>query len=74
MAAIESLLQLDSTDRAGLYFRKAVQLQKMNQTDQARRDTLKALEQAPRYREGLALLLALQPKETKKSEEPKTPK
>lgn len=74
VAAIESLLQLDSTDRAGLYFRKAVQLQKMNQTDQARRDTLKALEQAPRYREGLALLLALQPKETKKSEEPKTPK
>jgi tetratricopeptide (TPR) repeat protein len=60
VAAIKSLLQLSPTDRADLYFRNAVQLRKLDKLELARRNTLKALEEAPRYREALTLLKAIQ--------------
>lgn len=66
--AIESLLQLAPTDRADLYYRNAIQLRKLEKLEVARRNTLKALEEAPRYREALSLLRALHPTDVDDSE------
>ncbi len=57
--ALDSLLALEPADRADLYYRKAIQQQKLGEHDSARRSTLQALEEAPRYREALVLLQGL---------------
>lgn len=62
--SIDSLLLLNPADRADLYYRKALQLQKLQELDLARRSTLQALEQAPRYEAALTLLLKLNPSPT----------
>ncbi len=57
--ALDSLLALEPTDRAILYYRKAIQQKKIGQDEPARRSALQALEEAPRYREALVLLKEL---------------
>ncbi len=59
ITAYRTLLQLDPPDPAAAHFQLAQQLQKTGATDEARRQTLLALEEAPRYREALKLLLDL---------------
>lgn len=56
VAAFHSLIALDPTDPADLYYRKAIQHQQLNEKKEARDSVLRALEAAPRYREALALL------------------
>ncbi len=57
--ALRTLLQLDPPDPAAAHFQLAQLLQKTGAVDEARRQTLLALEEAPRYREALKLLLDL---------------
>lgn len=59
ISAIESVLLLEPADQAGWYYRKAVQQQKLDRREPARRSTLQALEEAPRYRDALKLLVEL---------------
>jgi tetratricopeptide (TPR) repeat protein len=56
----EKLLQLDPPDPAEVHFRTARLLAGEDDTAPARRHVLQALEEAPRYREALRLLLQLQ--------------
>jgi len=56
----EKLLQLDPPDPAEVHFRTARLLAGEEDTAPARRHVLQALEEAPRYREALRLLLQLQ--------------
>jgi len=59
-AALQTLLKLPSVDPADLHYRLAVQYRDAGELTQSRRQTLQALEIAPRYREALILLLELQ--------------
>jgi tetratricopeptide (TPR) repeat protein len=59
IAALRTLLQLDPPDPAAAHFQLAQLLQKTGSPDEARRQTLLALEEAPRYRDALKLLLDL---------------
>jgi tetratricopeptide (TPR) repeat protein len=59
IAALRTLLQLDPPDPAAAHFQLAQLLQKTGATEESRRQTLLALEEAPRYREALKLLLEL---------------
>jgi tetratricopeptide (TPR) repeat protein len=55
----QALLQLDPTDPAEIHYRLAWNLKAQKEHDAARRHVLKALEEAPRYREAHQLLLEL---------------
>ena len=54
-----ALLAFDPVDLASAYFDLAEQLAKAGHSDEARREVLKALEEAPRYRDAHQLLLSL---------------
>jgi tetratricopeptide (TPR) repeat protein len=58
--SLRSWMQLRPADIAGLHYRLAVQLRKTGEREEARRQILMALEQAPRFRAALSLLLDLQ--------------
>jgi len=57
--ALRTLLKLPVSDAAGLHYRLARQFNETGEQDDARRQTLQALEFAPRYRAALELLLKL---------------
>ncbi|MGI9517740.1 MAG: tetratricopeptide repeat protein [Pirellulaceae bacterium] len=57
--SLQALTQLDPIDPAETYFRYAQALYRNGQTEMARRQVLKCLEEAPRYREAHQLLLEL---------------
>jgi tetratricopeptide (TPR) repeat protein len=57
--AYRALVLLDTTDPAEQHFRLARLLKDDGQLDAARREALKSLEEAPRYRAAHALLLEL---------------
>ncbi len=59
IAAWRTLLQLDAPDPAGAHFQLAQLLRKNGETAEARSQTLLALEEAPRFREALKVLLEL---------------
>jgi tetratricopeptide (TPR) repeat protein len=61
IAAYRALAVLDDTDPAGLHFRLARLLKGAGRLDEARRETLKALDEAPRYLDAHRLLLELGP-------------
>lgn len=68
--ALNSLLELNPADRADLFYRQAVQLTKLERIADARRSVLRALEQAPRYREALSLLLVINNRPTPPATDP----
>jgi tetratricopeptide (TPR) repeat protein len=59
IAAYQALARLDDPDPAGLHYHLALLLRDEHKPAEARREVLKALEEAPRYREAHALLLEL---------------
>jgi predicted Zn-dependent protease len=59
VGAWRTLLQLDPADPADAHFQLAQLLHRRGDTGEARRQTLLALEEAPRYREALHLLAEL---------------
>ena len=59
IAAWRKVLLFDPTDPAEVHFRLATQLAKDKQNKAARREVLKSLEEAPRYRDAHRLLLKL---------------
>jgi tetratricopeptide (TPR) repeat protein len=54
-----ALLEFDTTDPAHTHFRLATLLREAGQLEEAKRQVLMALDEAPRYREAHQLLLAL---------------
>jgi tetratricopeptide (TPR) repeat protein len=56
---LSALRALDPIDPAGVDYRIAAALAELGQKDRAKHHVLRALEQAPRYRDALRLLLAL---------------
>lgn len=66
--SLDALLQLEPVDPAGLRYRLASAYEQLEKPDLAQRHVLMALEDAPRYREALGLLLRVtappQPEET----------
>lgn len=61
--AWRTLIALDAPDPAGSHFQLAQALHRRGQAAEARRHVLLALEETPRYREALRLLVELQPRE-----------
>ena len=61
--ALRSLLALDPPDVADVHYRLARQLESEQELDDSRRHVLMALEQAPRYRDALTLLLEIKAQE-----------
>ena len=59
IASLLALSEMDPTDPAGLYFRTARLLKRTDRLAEARRQVVKALEEAPRYREAHRLLLEI---------------
>ncbi|MDR3635676.1 MAG: peptidase MA family metallohydrolase [Isosphaeraceae bacterium] len=59
LTAYRALALLDETDPADVHFRLAKMLAQSGKTGEARREVLKALEDAPRFREAHRLLLKL---------------
>jgi len=59
ITALRTLLQLDPPDPAAAHFQLAKLLHQTGAGEEAKRQTLLALEEAPRYREALKLLLEL---------------
>ena len=57
---------MDPIDPAAIDFRMAQTLADMNQTDRAKHHVLRALQEAPRYRDAHRLLLKLTEKPTSK--------
>ena len=57
--SINSLLEMEPADPAGLNYRAGVQYHKLGKTEPAVRHTLMALEEAPRFRVALKLLVEL---------------
>lgn len=58
-SSYRALLEMDPADPALVHFRLAYHLQELQQTDEALRHDLMALEEAPRYREAHRLLLKI---------------
>jgi tetratricopeptide (TPR) repeat protein len=56
---LSALAEMDPIDPAGVHYRLAQALYESNRPDQALREVLMALEEAPRYREAQRLLLQL---------------
>lgn len=71
IVAWRTLLQLDVPERADGHFQLAKLLRKRGDEAEARRHVLMALEETPRYREALGLLLDLD--RTRASQPPETP-
>jgi predicted TPR repeat methyltransferase len=65
IVAWRTLLHLDAPDPAGAHFQLGQLLRKNGETAEARAQTLLALEEAPRFREALAMLLQLSREEKK---------
>jgi tetratricopeptide (TPR) repeat protein len=59
VAALQRLLVLEPDDPADVHYRLAVALHALNRNDEAKRQVLMALEEAPRYRDAHRLLLKL---------------
>jgi tetratricopeptide (TPR) repeat protein len=59
IVAYRSLARLDPTDPAEIHFRLAGLLRREGRADEARREVLRALEEAPRFRDAHRLLLEL---------------
>jgi tetratricopeptide (TPR) repeat protein len=59
ISAYRALLELDPPDPAEVHFRLARLLHQTGSADEARRQVLQALEEAPRYRDALRLLLQI---------------
>jgi tetratricopeptide (TPR) repeat protein len=57
---LAALAEMDPIDPADVHFRLAKAYYELGQRDQARREVLKALEEAPRYRDAQKLLLELE--------------
>ncbi len=57
--ALMALVELDPIDPAGVYYRLAAAEHQLKQTEAAKRHVLMALEEAPRYRAALELLLSI---------------
>jgi tetratricopeptide (TPR) repeat protein len=57
--AYRALLELDPQDPAEVHYRLARLLHQTGSPDEARRQALQALEEAPRYRDALCLLLQI---------------
>ena len=62
VAALQAMLELDPIDPAGAHFRLAKALHHLGEDSSAKRHVLQALEESPRYRDALRLLVELQPK------------
>jgi tetratricopeptide (TPR) repeat protein len=62
-ASFRAVLHLDPANPAAVHYALARVLHAMGEDPEARRQVLLALEDAPRFREALALLLELQPRE-----------
>lgn len=60
VAGLTALAILDPVDPAGVDFQIAKLMAKMNRNDEAKRHVLKALDEAPRYRDAHRLLLQLE--------------
>ncbi len=56
---VRAMLQLEPIDAAGLHFRCAAALAKLERTDEAKHHVLRSLADAPRYREAHALFYQL---------------
>jgi Tfp pilus assembly protein PilF len=67
-SALSALLELSPTDPADVHYRLAMAQHSLGQHDLAKRSVLKALEEAPRYRDALDLLVAIV--QTQKAKEP----
>ncbi len=59
LSAYRAVALLDESDPAGIHYRLARLLQREGKRDEARREVLKSLEEAPRYLEAHRLLLEL---------------
>lgn len=57
--ALTAILDLQPTDPANIHYRLAVSYQKLGKTELAKRQVLMALEESPRYRDALALLVKI---------------
>jgi tetratricopeptide (TPR) repeat protein len=55
--SLKAIIALDPIDAAVIHYRLAVSLLALDKNDEAKRHLLMALEESPRYREALALLL-----------------
>lgn len=60
--ALRTLLKFKPVDQAGTHYRLAVQLRNLGEDSDARDQLLQSLEQAPRYRDALQMLVDLQEK------------
>lgn len=69
--ALSALKQLDPVDPAELDFRMAGALAKLDQIEKAKYHVLRALDEAPRYRDAHRLLLALNEPKEKPQDEPR---
>ncbi|MFN3150226.1 tetratricopeptide repeat protein [Bremerella sp.] len=67
---LSTLANLDPYDPADVHFRLAKRLHETDQDKKARRHVLLALEEAPRYRDALELLLTLTAEDSPESERP----
>jgi tetratricopeptide (TPR) repeat protein len=72
VAAYRTLVLLDETDPADVHYRLAGLLRQAGKPAEARREVLKALEEAPRFREALRLLLELTKGEPSTTSRPPT--
>ncbi len=59
MTALRSLAMLDDSDPAEVHYRLAKLLKQAGRRDEARREVLRSLEEAPRFQEAHQLLLDL---------------
>ena len=73
VAAYRSLALLDDTDPAGVHYHLASLLRQSGKPEEARREVLKSLEQAPRFREAHQLLLELIEHDGRTASPPKRP-
>ena len=77
MTAYRALVLLDDTDIAGTHYHLARLLREAGKPAEARREVLRSLEEAPRFREAHQLLLELVepgPPADTRSQSPSTPK
>jgi tetratricopeptide (TPR) repeat protein len=61
LRALKAMVAMDPIDPAGVFFRMAQASAALKNTNQAKRYCLQALEESPRYREALELLVQLRP-------------
>jgi tetratricopeptide (TPR) repeat protein len=61
LRALKAMVAMDPIDPAGVFFRMAQASAALKNNDQAKRYCLQALEESPRYRDALELLVQLRP-------------